>query len=373
MDPVQLPAVILYPFFFEPAKEVSQIQHLADRAAVHIQPKDNVFYAVLRGIGSKDQHISVIIKDIIMVQFISSKIIYRRDLSQRIHPRHLGFGNAVVHGLIPEQKPVAPVADDRHLAPQHALIVIIVHKVQSIAVIAKDHIESIGKFLFLSVHFCFQNRFFFSQKASHLIDDFFGIGGSVFFCYIKSNGIVRIRDQADHLKFMLCRILLFLPDVSAEIPDIRITDMDIVRNGCRFFGLKINVERLGVRSKGIVFDQHIACRILSGCLLLFQPVRDGLLVIHLIGCLDLFLDLFLLFCKTAFYLCIRICRSLLFGRLFLLFFFFCLAAFLYLLCRCDPSDRNGQYRTDNRDDLSFHVFHPFRAFFSIITNYSRNL
>ena len=103
---------------------------------------------------------------------------------------------------------------------------------------------------------------------------------------------------------MLCRVGVFLPHIPSEIVNFFIVHMNIIGNTHRFLRIEINIERLSISSKWIIFDQHIIKGIFLSFFPIIQSVRNGLLIFHIVYRLNLGLDLLLLLSKAAF--CLRI-------------------------------------------------------------------
>ena len=116
MHPVQFIGRIFHTGLFIFAKQISQIQYLCHLTGIYIQFQHDIFHAVLRRISCKNQHISIFIKHIIMVQFVIAKIIYLCYLPKTVHLCHLLFGNTVIHRILVKDKPVTSVSQKRNFS-----------------------------------------------------------------------------------------------------------------------------------------------------------------------------------------------------------------------------------------------------------------
>ena len=104
--PIQLVVVFVVYRSLIGRKQIPHIHDLRHGTAGNIKADNHILNSILCRIGRENQHISVIIKDIIMMQIIVSQIKYIGNLSQCIHLSHLICTDTVIHAFIRKQQTV---------------------------------------------------------------------------------------------------------------------------------------------------------------------------------------------------------------------------------------------------------------------------
>ena len=238
-----------------------------------------------------------------MMDFIVSEIKDICHLSRPAYLRHLRLRNTVVHRILIKDQPVASVSQKRHLSPERSIIVVIIHKVQSSAVISQDYIEPVFQLACIACHIRIQLYIFRSYKGAHLKYDLLGVRGAIFLRQEKRNLILHIGYQADHLEFMFFLVCLLLIHRPVKVLNLRVFGMNRIGYAHWLIRVEIHIERLGVGTEWIVFYQHIAKRVLLRRLLLFQFLCYLILILHIVGSLNLLQRFFLRLGKLR---CLRI-------------------------------------------------------------------
>ena len=198
---------------------------------------------------------------------------------------------------------MASVSQKRHLSPERSIIVVIIHKVQSRAVISQDHVEPVFQLACIAFYIRIQLHIFRSHKGAHLKYDLLGVRGSIFLRQEKGNLILHIRYQANHLEFMFFLVCLLLIHRPVKVLNLRVFGMNRIGHAHRLIRIEIHIERLGVGTEWIVFYQHVAKRVLLRGLLLFQFLCCLLLILYIVGSLNLLQRFFLCLGKLR---CLRI-------------------------------------------------------------------
>ena len=163
--------------FGEHVTHVQQRRHLA---GVRVQLDDLVLHATVAAVelGGQQHQVLVGVERVIVVQDVPvSQVQDLDESSEPVHRRHLLGGRGEPHqSVVIEQQAVAAVEQDRHLAAQHAVGVVVEHEVLIVAVVAQDRVQAVAQIGALGrLDRLFQPHLLGAEQAQPLaFDDAFG-------------------------------------------------------------------------------------------------------------------------------------------------------------------------------------------------------
>ena len=244
--------------FGEHVAHVQQRRHLA---GVRVQLDDLVLHAAVAAVelGGQQHQVLVGVERVIVVQDVPvSQVQDLDEPPEPVHRRHLLGGRGEPHqAVVVEQQAVAAVEQDRHLAAQHAVGVVVEHEVLIVAVVAQDRVQAVAQVDALGrLDRLFQPHLLGAEQAQPLaFDDAFD-GAARLVGDGQRDRVRHVGQQAEHQELVLGRgpvdaLVGVRGEVRVALGRHRVAD------GRRLFGGEIDVQRARVRGVGVVLDVDV--------------------------------------------------------------------------------------------------------------------
>lgn len=238
-------------------------------------------------VGGEGDDVAVIVERVVVVE--DEPVTQVDDLLQLSEPVHademLGRRGEPHEPVVVEQQPVRAVVQQRYLAAQHAVRVVIEHEVLLVAVVAEYRVQAVaqvgagGRLLGL-----LEPNLLDAEQLRAGTGDGSRRHAAVRVGRGERDGVLDSGDEAQHRELVLGLVLLVLCDGLGEV---RVSvGVDGVADRGGLVGGEVHVQRHRVRAVRVRRDEDAVESVLFGVALLGEVVVGHLLVVGGVDVLD---------------------------------------------------------------------------------------